>query len=108
LAIECDGEEFHGPEKLQEDLDREVVLRRVGHWTFVRIRGSLFFRDEDRALEPVFRRLEELGITPELIPSASSAAPKQDEVVERVIRRAQELRASWHPEHRDEESAEQS
>jgi hypothetical protein len=108
LAIECDGEEFHGPEKLQEDLDREAVLRRVGHWTFVRIRGSLFFRDEDRALEPVFRRLEELGITPDLIPSASSAAPKQDEVVERVIRRAQELRAAWHPEHRDEESAEQS
>ena len=30
LAIECDGEEFHGPEKLQEDLDREAVLRRVG------------------------------------------------------------------------------
>jgi len=108
LAIECDGEEFHGPEKLQEDLDREAVLRRVGHWTFVRIRGSLFFRDEDRALEPVFRRLEELGITPEIIPSASSAAPEHDEVVERVIRRAQELRASWHREHHHEESAEQS
>jgi hypothetical protein len=95
LAIECDGEEFHGPEKIQEDLDREAVLRRVGHWTFVRIRGSLFFRDEDRALEPVFRRLDELGITPELIPSASSTAPNQDEITERVIRRAQGLRALW-------------
>lgn len=98
LAIECDGEEFHGPEKLQEDLDREAVLRRVGHWTFVRIRGSLFFRDEERALEPVFRRLQELNITPELVTGPSSPSPGQVGSVERVIRRAQELRASWHAE----------
>ena len=95
LAIECDGEEFHGPEKLQEDLDREAVLRRVGRWTFVRIRGSLFFRDESRALEPVYRRLEELGIAPELVLNATSTTPIRDEVTERVIRRAQELRALW-------------
>ena len=74
LAIECDGEQFHGPEKLQEDLEREAILVRRG-WTFERIRGSLFFRDEDRALEPVFRRLEELGITPELIPSRLQQCP---------------------------------
>src|SRR6266436_6256251 len=43
LAIECDGEQFHGPEKLQEDLEREAVLMRLG-WTFERVRGSLFFR----------------------------------------------------------------
>jgi very-short-patch-repair endonuclease/Cdc6-like AAA superfamily ATPase len=97
LAIECDGEQFHGPEKLQEDLEREAILVRCG-WTFERIRGSIFFRDEDRALEPVFRRVEELGITPDFIPSASSTAPKQDEVIERVIHRAQELRSSWQPE----------
>jgi restriction endonuclease-like protein/AAA domain-containing protein len=97
LAIECDGEEFHGPEKLQEDLDREAVLRRVGRWTFVRIRGSLFFRDETRALEPVYRRLEELGIGPSLVPGAKSTTPIRDELAERVIRRAQELRTLWSP-----------
>ena len=95
LAVECDGEQFHGPDKLQEDLDREAVLVRLG-WTFERIRGSLFFRDEDRALEPVFRRLQELGITPELSPA--SPAPEQAELVERVIRHSQNLRAAWHPE----------
>lgn len=94
LAIECDGEQFHGPEKLQEDLERQAILERLG-WTFVRIRGSLFFRDEDRALEPVFARLQELDITPELTPECSIAADGQNEVTERVIRRAQELRASW-------------
>ena len=97
LAVECDGEQFHGPDKLQEDLDREAVLVRLG-WTFERIRGSLFFRDEDRALAPVFRRLQELGITPELFPTSPSPAAEQAEVVERVIRHSQNLRAAWHPE----------
>ena len=96
LAVECDGEQFHGPEKLQEDMERQAILERLG-WTFVRIRGSLFFRDEDRALEPVFSRLQELGITPELASSASAPLAGQGEVVERVICRAQELRASWRP-----------
>jgi hypothetical protein len=98
LAIECDGEQFHGPEKLQEDLDRQAILQRAGKWTFVRIRGSLFFRDEERALNPVFRRLQELNIAPELVPNSSSIRQKQTEVVERVIRRAEELRRLWHPE----------
>lgn len=97
LAIECDGEQFHGPEKLRDDLDRQAILQRLG-WTFVRIRGSLFFRDEDRALEPVFRRLEELSIAPELSTGVSSSASPVDDAVEKVKRRAQELKASWHSE----------
>jgi len=93
LAVECDGEQFHGPEKLQEDLERQAVLERLG-WTFVRLRGSLFFRDEDRSLEPMFARLAELNIPPELeLVEATTSA--QSEIVERVIRRAQEMKASW-------------
>jgi very-short-patch-repair endonuclease len=95
LAIECDGEQFHGPEKLQEDLERQAILQRLG-WTFVRIRGSLFFRDEERALKPMFHRLEELDIPPEPLPGVSSPTSSQPDIVERVIRRAQELRSSWH------------
>ena len=93
LAVECDGERYHGPEKLQEDAERQAILERLG-WKFVRIRGSLFFRDEDRALKPVFGRLVELNIAPEL-EFAESKASAKTEVVERVIRRAQELQASW-------------
>ena len=94
LAIECDGEQFHGLDRLQEDLEREAVLMRLG-WVFERIRGSLFFRDEDRALEPVFRRLQELNIKPELVSEPSSPSAPQSAVVDRVIRRAQEFRTSW-------------
>src|SRR5882762_5880340 len=39
LAIECDGERFHAPEKLQDDMTRQAILERLG-WKFVRIRGS--------------------------------------------------------------------
>lgn len=104
LAIECDGEQFHGPEQLQADMDREAVLIRLG-WTFKRIRGSLFFRDEERALEPVFRCLQEMSIAPELTTGTSSSAPSQADSVDQVIRRAQELRASWHPERQADETA---
>ena len=93
LAVECDGERYHGPEKLQEDAERQAILERLG-WKFVRIRGSLFFRDEERALNPVFGRLAELNITPELEPASKPAT--NSEVVDRVIRRAQELKTSWH------------
>jgi len=94
LAVECDGERYHGPEKLQEDAERQAILERLG-WKFVRIRGSLFFRDEDRALKPMFGRLAELNITPELEPASKSAT--KSELVDRVIRRAQELQSVWHP-----------
>lgn len=99
LAVECDGEQFHGPDRLQADLEREAVLVRLG-WVFERIRGSLFFRDEDRALEPVFRRLQELNITPELVPTRS-ASPHKTDTIESVVRRAEELRAEWHPKQQD-------
>ena len=91
--MECDGERWHGPEKLQEDAERQAILERLG-WKFVRIRGSLFFRDEDRALKAMFARLVELNITPEL--ELASKPSSKAEVVERLIRRAQELQAAWH------------
>lgn len=97
LAVECDGERYHGPEKLQEDMERQAILERLG-WQFVRIRGSIFFRDEDRAMQPIFRRLDELGIVPELKLSASKPSVQDDALVQRVIRRAQELRALWQKE----------
>ncbi|MEI6313657.1 MAG: AAA domain-containing protein [Syntrophus sp. (in: bacteria)] len=93
LAVECDGERWHGPEKIREDAERQAILERLG-WKFVRIRGSLFFRDEDRALQAMFARLEELNITPEIeIPSSKPSAKAA--VIEQVIRRAQELQTSW-------------
>jgi very-short-patch-repair endonuclease len=61
LAVECDGERWHGEDRWYADRARQEVLERAG-WTFCRIRGSAFFRDPDAALEPLWERLDELRI----------------------------------------------
>lgn len=61
LAIEADGDRWHGEDRWHQDRERQQVLERAG-WTFERIRGSSFFRDPDQALEPLWKRLDALGI----------------------------------------------
>lgn len=68
LAIECDGDRWHPLEKLSEDMERQTILERLG-WQFVRIRGSAFYRNPEKAMRPVFERLAELEI-PQQISSA--------------------------------------
>jgi len=61
LAVECDGERWHGEDRWHADRARQEVLERAG-WKFCRIRGSAFFRDPDAALEPLWARLDDLEI----------------------------------------------
>jgi very-short-patch-repair endonuclease len=95
LAIECDGDRYHPLEKLPEDMDRQSVLERMG-WIFTRIRGTEFLRNPDRAMKPVFEKLQLLEISPNGAAS-DGLAKKQpaDDLIERVIRRAEELRSKW-------------
>jgi len=64
LAVECDGDRYHPLDKLAEDIERQTILERLG-WTFVRIRGSVFYRNPDNAMKPVFQKLEDMDIQPE-------------------------------------------
>jgi hypothetical protein len=64
LAIECDGDSYHGPEQWESDMRRQAVLERVGNCVFVRIRGSIFAREPEAAMRPVWQRIEELAIPP--------------------------------------------
>lgn len=97
LAVECDGDQYHHtPEQIAGDLERQAILERLG-WEFVRIRGSVFFRDPERAMRPVFERLEQIGIPPEAsLTQTASANGHQTELEQRVIRRARELLAEWY------------
>jgi len=61
LAIECDGDRWHGEDVWHRDRARQEVLERAG-WTFERVRGSSFYRDPDAAMQPVWRHLNDLGI----------------------------------------------
>jgi very-short-patch-repair endonuclease len=62
LAIECDGDRYHGAESFAADLRRQAVLERVGNATFVRVRSSVFHRDPEVALAPVWDRAADLGL----------------------------------------------
>ncbi|MFI0483385.1 AAA domain-containing protein [Actinomadura sp. 9N215] len=63
LAIECDGDKFHGPDQWEDDLRRQAVLERLG-WRFWRVRGSVFHRDPETAMSPLWPLLDSLGIKP--------------------------------------------
>jgi very-short-patch-repair endonuclease len=95
LAIECDGDRYQPLEKLPEDMDRQSVLERMG-WVFTRIRSSEFLRNPARALKPVFEKLQALQIPPSgEVREIEPAGPTSHEVIDRVIRRAEELRKNW-------------
>ena len=97
LAIECDGDRYHPLEKLPGDMDRQSVLERMG-WIFTRIRGTEFFRNPERAMKPVFEKLELLEISPNGKGASPKTSPKSQasaDLIDRVIRRAEELRRVW-------------
>lgn len=119
LAIECDGDpsQWIDISKLPEDMERQAILERLG-WIFTRVRASEFLRDPTRALQGVSDKLNMLEITPDstrlehlnhshkseqaieisrmldATGSESDCFPPEG-LVERVIRRAGELRQEW-------------
>ena len=74
LAVECDGDEWHGPDRYEQDMARQRDLERAG-WQFARIRGSDFYRDRDEAMEPVWAELDRLGIRPGGVDESAGEPP---------------------------------
>jgi very-short-patch-repair endonuclease len=63
LAIECDGDRYHGPGRWQEDMARQRVLERAG-WTFWRCFASTFVRRRSEVMSDLVGTLQQLGIEP--------------------------------------------
>ncbi|MBM4064564.1 MAG: hypothetical protein FJ266_02820 [Planctomycetes bacterium] len=61
VAVECDGDRWHGIEKWEYDQRREAQLRRAG-WKFWRISGSAFYKNKEKALDGLWKFLEAEGI----------------------------------------------
>ena len=64
VALECDGERYHGEDQIRSDMERQTVLERNG-WRFIRLRGAEYFRRPEAAIERVCQDLANLGIYPE-------------------------------------------
>ena len=63
LAIELDGDEFHGPDRWQADIGRQRVLERAG-WTFWRCFASTWSLQRATILAELLERLAAMGIEP--------------------------------------------
>lgn len=63
LAIECDGDQWHGPEQYAHDMARQRDLERCG-WNFWRIRGSAYYQNPYTALEGLWKTLKDFKIYP--------------------------------------------
>ncbi|MFV8316254.1 hypothetical protein [Mycobacterium sp. 23] len=61
LAVECDGDFWHGPDAYESDLARQRELERCG-WEFFRIRESVFYADMGASLRKLWDTLDELDI----------------------------------------------
>jgi very-short-patch-repair endonuclease len=63
LAIECDGDEFHGPDRWAADMSRQRVLERAG-WTFWRCFASTWSIRKSEVLHDLLERLAAIGVEP--------------------------------------------
>lgn len=63
LAVECDGDEFHGADQYDRDMQRQRMLERC-KWVFYRVRQSGFEMDREKALSSLWKLLEDRGIMP--------------------------------------------
>ncbi|WP_420595122.1 AAA domain-containing protein [Deinococcus sp.] len=74
LAVECDGDFWHGPEQYEDDLHRQQILERAG-MVFWRVRGSTYARDPEAALAGLWTALDERGVYPEGDPRNTLPVP---------------------------------
>lgn len=60
IAIECDGDKWHGADQYQNDIMRQKVLERCG-WQFFRVRGYEYYTNRVKALELLWKLLPEMN-----------------------------------------------
>ena len=65
LAIECDGDRYHGPEQWPDDMARQRMLERAG-WTVWRCFASRFVREQQAVIDELVAVLAARGIVPEI------------------------------------------
>lgn len=85
LAIECDGDRYHGPEKWVEDMRREGNIRRAGWGQFWRCFASEFTRYRTAMVDDLLQTLADRGIDPIGAEGASLSRYVEHRVVRTTI-----------------------
>jgi very-short-patch-repair endonuclease len=76
LAVECDGDNWHGPERYEDDMQRQRQLERCG-WEFFRVRESAFYSNKSDALKGLWHALDEKGIYPQSAKTSNESSPSE-------------------------------
>jgi very-short-patch-repair endonuclease len=63
LAIELDGDEFHGPDRWAHDMNRQRILERAG-WTFWRCFASTWSLHTQEVFDELLSKLSSMRIDP--------------------------------------------
>jgi very-short-patch-repair endonuclease len=63
IAVECDGDHWHGPDRYDYDMNRQRILERCG-WRFWRVRGSEYYYNPEKALDSLWETLKQYQIEP--------------------------------------------
>ena len=99
IAIECDGEAYHSTEEqIRRDLERQTILERIG-WSFIRIRGSEYYKSKNETLQSLENRLKSMGIYSEKVEGDNIVS---DSVVDAIKQEATRLCAIYQLEHKNE------
>lgn len=101
LAVECDGDNWHGADRYEDDMQRQRQLERCG-WEFFRVRESAFYSNKVDALKGLWDALEERGIFPQdacVFDAPSTSKPTlQDEPAEEEPRESEPASLIHEPE----------
>lgn len=101
VAIECDGERWHSSEEqIKNDIERQEVLERCG-WNFIRIRGSKYFRNPKLTMQEVEAELSKRGIYPEKINYNSCEEHYENDLINKIKTRANNILLQWKNENED-------
>lgn len=80
LAVECDGDKYHGADKWADDMQRQRVLERAGG-VFWRCFASAFIRRRKDMLDDLLKTLATRGIEP----IGAEGAPRSVHTEHRII-----------------------
>lgn len=102
IAVECDGDRWHGPERFDEDAARQRDLERCG-LHFVRIPGTSFGRDPEATMTELFAEFDRNKVRPE-----GAAEPNPDSIPHEKDLAVLDDRAVRHGDESPSEDSEES
>ncbi|MBU6145195.1 MAG: DUF559 domain-containing protein, partial [Paenibacillaceae bacterium] len=84
IAIECDGDAFHGPDRWEADIRRQRVLERAG-WTFWRCFASTWIRKRRETIDHLIQTLTHHHIHPSTRPRSAPSPNTEHRIVQGTL-----------------------